>query len=425
MKFSNFQKTLQKYLVPISLKLEKQKHIQAIKDGMISIVPVIIIGSFCLLPLALKNMLPAGALQQFLIDYMDIYLFPTTFTTNVVSLYAAFGIADSLARAYKLNSRGTPIVAIVIQLILCGEKIEGGIGIANLGAEGIFVSMISAILVVEVTRFMKEKKLVIKMPESVPSMVADSMSSLFPVIVSVIIATTISMVCLKTSGMQFPKLVMSMLAPAIQSIDTLPAVMLIIFLTQLLWFLGLHGQAIVGVIWGPFALTYATENIAAYAAGLPATHVFTDSVFFTMLSVTGSGLTLGLVILMMMSKAKSFKAVGKAAVIPSIFGINEPVIFGVPIVMNPFLFVPFVFGPVLIAAIDFLAIKYGFVGMAITQPPGFLPPGVGAFLMTMDYRAPILVLLTLVLMAVIYYPFFKVMEANELKKELEEEKKLA
>ena len=316
-------------------------------------------------------------------------------------------------------------MAIVIQLILCGEKIEGGIGIANLGAEGIFVSMISAILVVEVTRFMKEKKLVIKMPESVPSMVADSMSSLFPVIVSVIIATTISMVCLKTSGMQFPKLVMSMLAPAIQSIDTLPAVMLIIFLTQLLWFLGLHGQAIVGVIWGPFALTYATENIAAYAAGLPATHVFTDSVFFTMLSVTGSGLTLGLVILMMMSKAKSFKAVGKAAVIPSIFGINEPVIFGVPIVMNPFLFVPFVFGPVLIAAIDFLAIKYGFVGMAITQPPGFLPPGVGAFLMTMDYRAPILVLLTLVLMAVIYYPFFKVMEANELKKELEEEKKLA
>ena len=140
-----------------------------------------------------------------------------------------------------------------------------------------------------------------------------------------------------------------------------------------------------------------------------------------MLQVTGSGLTIGLVILMIKSKAKSLSAVGKVGIIPSCFGINEPIIFGAPIILNPFMFIPFVFGPLVVTIITYFAMTSGLVGMPIANPPSFLPPGVGAFIMTLDWKSVALVFVNIIIMTVIYYPFFKAMEADELKKEQEYE----
>lgn len=422
MNLQRFQDSLQKVLMPIAIKLENQKHLQAIKDGMLSVIPVLIIGSFCLLPIAIKNLLPASGLKEFITANMSILTFPTTFTTDVVSLFVAYGIADALAKSYDLKSKNPGITAIIVQLILCCEKGDKSIMIGNIGAQGIFVAIISAFLVVEITRFMRERNMVIKMPKSVPPMVSDSMSSLFPAALSILLATAISLSSVHFAGVQFPNLIMKILAPAVNNVDTLPVICLIMLFTQLFWFFGLHGQAIVGVVWTPFAIQYAAENAANYAAGLEVTHIFTNNMFFTMLACSGSGLTIGLVMLMMRSKAKGLKAIGKVSIVPAFFGINEPVIYGCPIVMNPFLFIPFVFGPILVCIIDYLAISFGLVGKPIVIPPGFLPPGLGAFLMTLDWRAPILVIFTLILMTLIYYPFFKAMEANELRIEAELEK---
>ena len=110
-----------------------------------------------------------------------------------------------------------------------------------------------------------------------------------------------------------------------------------------MWFFGLHGPSITSAVWATFAIAYAAENIAAYTAGQPVQHIFTFGLFYGILCVTGSGLTLGLNILMMRSKAKSLSSVGKVSIIPSLFGINEPLIFGTPIILNPFMFIPFVF----------------------------------------------------------------------------------
>ncbi|HBH3596979.1 TPA: PTS sugar transporter subunit IIC, partial [Clostridioides difficile] len=141
--------------------------------------------------------------------------------------------------------------------------------------------------------------------------------------------------------------------------------------------------------------------------------------YYGFLQVTGSGITLGLVYLMSRSKCKSFNSMGKVVILPSLFGINEPVIFGTPIVMNPYMFVPFVFGPVLVGALNFMALKVGLVGLPIAEPPGFLPPGVAAFLMTLDWKAIVLVFASIILMTLIYYPFFKIMEKEELNKNAE------
>lgn len=296
------QNNLRRFLLPIAQKIEKQRHLQAIKEGMISITPIIIVGSLSMLFMALNNMLPEGSAKTLLSENMDTLLIPNKFTMSLLSIYSAFFIAQALA---------------------------------------------------------------------------------------------------------------------ISSVDNVFAVTIILFITQLLWFFGLHGAAITSSIWMPIAATYMAENATLIAAGGDPKYVFTIGFYYGFLQVTGSGITLGLVYLMSRSKCKSFNSMGKVVILPSLFGINEPVIFGTPIVMNPYMFVPFVFGPVLVGALNFMALKVGLVGLPIAEPPGFLPPGVAAFLMTLDWKAIVLVFASIILMTLIYYPFFKIMEKEELNKNAE------
>ncbi|WP_027631800.1 PTS sugar transporter subunit IIC [Clostridium hydrogeniformans] len=418
-KSNGFQETLKKYLVPIANKVERQPHLQAIKEGMMSIVPIIIVGSLCLLSIAIMNMLPNGGAKDFIGSNLDKFMLPFNFTMGIISLYAAFFIAESLAKKYKLNSLEVAITAVIIQFILGAEVVDGAIKTGYLDAQGLFVSIIVAILVVEITRFMNRKGIVLKLPKEVPSVVSKSFNNLIPMIFCVILFSGLAVLAKGVTGDPVPKIIMSVLAPAINSLDSVFAVIIILLITQLLWFFGLHGAAITSSIWMPIAAKYISENASNIAAGGQATHIFTIGFYYSFLQVTGSGITLGLVILMMRSKCKSLNSVGKVSIIPSIFGINEPVIFGAPLVMNPYMFIPFVFGPVLVGALDFLAFSSGLVGKPIIEPPGFMPAGVGAFLLTLDWKAVVLCLGSIVLMTLIYYPFFKIMEREELKKEAE------
>ena len=404
------QRWLQKWLMPVAEMLERQRHLQAVKDGIVGIVPVIIIGSFCLVPTGIGNMLGGGVLQ-WVNAHNSVITLPTYFTTNIMSLYAALFIANSLAKSYDIKN-------VLVHLILSVTiSEEGGWVVSYLGAEGLFVAIISGLLVVEVMRLCTKYHLTIKMPESVPPMVADSFSALVPLVIDVAAAVAVASICMAAGSTVFPQVIMNILAPAITSMDSLPAVMLIIFITQLLWVFGLHGAAITSSVWAPFAIANASANAAAVAAGQTPAHVFTFGFYYGFLQVSGSGMTLGLVILMMLSKAKSLRAIGRIGVIPSLFGVNEPIIFGVPLIMNPFLMVPFVFGPVIVAGLNYLAMSTGLVGLPLWESPGFLPPGFQAFLLTLDWKAAVMAVLNVVIMTLFYFPFFKMMEADELKKE--------
>lgn len=415
------QNFLMKWLMPIANKLEKQKHLQSIKDGMIGNIPIIVVGSLCLLPTAFMNLLGSGPVYDVLNSINPYFTVIAKYTNDLVSIFAAYLIAKQLAKRYDIDNSAVGICAIAVHLILVGFDVENGIGTAYLGASGLFVGIISSIMSVEVTRLLRKHNIIIRLPESVPAMVGESFSSLIPLIVNVAIASIVATTCTSVTGVVFPQFVMNILAPAISTMDTLPALLIVIFLTQLLWFFGLHGPSITSAVWSPFAIAYGAENIAAYAAGEPVQHIFTFGLYYNVLQVCGSGLTLGLVLFMIRSKCKSYSAIGKAAIVPSLFGINEPVIFGAPILLNPFMFIPFVFGPLVITVITWFAFDLGMVGMPIANPPGFMPPGVGAFLMTLDWRSVVLVFALLILMAIFYYPFFKAMEKDELEKEKQNE----
>lgn len=416
------QRVLQKWLFPIAQKLEKQKHLQAVKDGVIAITPMVIIGSFCLIPVGLGNLF-GGAFGDWVNAHSAIFNFPTYFTTNIMSLFSAYFIAESLAKRYGMKSTAMlGVSAVLVQLILCVSIGENGVwDISSLGAEGIFVSIIGGLLVVEISRMIEKYHLTIRMPDSVPPMVSESFSALIPIAVDVVLASAVAMCCTTYAGTTFPKIIISLLAPAINSMDSVWAVAIIIFLTQLLWMFGLHGAAITQSVWAPFAISYALENANAVAAGASPEHIFTFGFYFGFLQVSGSGMTLLLVLMMCRSKAKSLSSIGKIGLVPSFFGINEPIIFGVPMIMNPFMLIPFVLGPVICAIISYQAMAWGWVSLPLGEAPGFLPPGVQAFLLTMDWKAAVLAIFNVCLMGLFYYPFFKAMEADELRKEREQE----
>ena len=420
-KTTGFQDKLMKYMMPIANWVEKNNWLQAIKDGMIADIPVIIIGSIFLLPIALNNLIASGPIHDFISAHMGVLTYAAGFTNDLLSIFAAFFIATALAKRYGVHNTQTGITAIIVHLILSAVSIEGGISTEFLGASGLFTSIISGIMSVEITRFLIKHNVIIKLPSSVPPMVGESFASLIPLVVNVIVAVAIANISIAVTGLAFPAAIMKLLAPAINTMDTLPALLIVIFLTQFLWFFGLHGPSITSAVWASFAIAYQAENMANYASGAPVTHIFTYGLYYNFLQVAGSGLTLGLVLFMMKSKAKSFKSIGVASLVPSIFGINEPVIFGRPILLNPYMFIPFVFGPLLITVLTYFSMKVGLVGYPVAAPPGFLPPGVGAFLTTYDWRSVVLVFVSLIIMALIYYPFFKMMEKDELKREAQSE----
>lgn len=417
MEQSKLQNLLMKYLKPIAKKVEEQKHLQAIKDGMISSIPIIIIGSICLMPIALMNLFQQGVVTNFFQMIMPYCSYAAFFTNDILSLYVAYYIAKSLAKSYDIESTQTAISAVAVQFLLAGEIVDGTIGVGNLGAIGLFTAIIAAIATVEITRLLVKHKVYIRLPESVPDMVSASFASLVPLIVVTLVAAIVGNATVMITGKVFPEMIMNILAPAISGMDTLGALIIVIFLTQLLWFFGLHGPSITSAVWSPFAIAYAAENITNYQSGAEATHIFTFGLYYNILQLTGSGLTLGLVILALCSKSAAYKAIGKASIVPSIFGINEPVIFGLPILLNPFMFIPFIFGPVIVTIFTFFVMKTGIVGMPIANPPGFMPVGVGAFLMTLDWKAVVFAFLCLLFMTVFYYPFFKLMEKNQIESE--------
>ncbi|MGB5446638.1 MAG: PTS transporter subunit EIIC, partial [Psychromonas sp.] len=202
--------------------------------------------------------------------------------------------------------------------------------------------------------------------------------------------------------------------------DTLPAILLAVFVAHALWFAGIHGAAIVGGIMAPFWLVNLGLNQDALAAGVDLPATFIEPFWSFFITLGGSGATFALVLLYMRSKSAHLRSIGKLCIVPTFFNINEPVIFGSPIVMNPVLFIPFVGVPMINATIAFIAVKTEMIGKVISLVPWTAPAPIGAaWGAGWQMSNGLLVIGLIVLDLVLYYPFFKVYE-KELIKEDEE-----
>ncbi|HZG14410.1 MAG TPA: PTS sugar transporter subunit IIC [Candidatus Bathyarchaeia archaeon] len=403
-------------------RLAEQRHLRAIRDGVISALPFIIIGSFFLI-IAFPPVPQDSAIALWAKAHVADILIPYRLTMFIMSLYIAFGIGHNLAKSYNLDTLAGAQIAICAYLLTIMPKVMDGVGfvlpMSNLGGHGLFVAMLSSIFAVEVLRICKQNKFTIKMPDQVPPSLIRSFEALIPIGIVIIIMSLLTVVL----GLDLHALVDKAVGPLVSAGDSLPGILIPIFLITFFWSFGIHGVSIVGTIARPLWEVYLAKNAEAVAAGQPIPHVAPETFFQWFVWIGGSGATLGLVLCMLFfAKTKYTKTLGRTVLAPGIFNINEPVIFGMPVVLNPTLIIPFVIVPLINATVAYFATVLGLVNPTYIMPPWTLPAPIGAYLATGgDWRAIVLVLINITISFVIYLPFFKMYE----KKLMEQEKEAA
>lgn len=398
-------------LSPPLTRLASQHHLSATKDGMMVTLPLTILGSIFVL---IANF-PIDAWKSFIEPYNAMLGAMSTITMGVVAIVAAGSVAYYFALGYN-NNKLNPIVAGFISIagfILATMNDEYMMDTSLFGTKGLFTALVIAFLTGTIYHFFVKHELVIKFPDSVPPLVSSSFSSLIPTTISLVLIWIIRIVL----GFDINSALMSLFSPFVFALNTLPGFLVFMFIRSLLWSVGIHGGLVLAVA-DPIFLTMFGENLAAFEAGQLAPYI-TASGFTMFVFIGGGGATLALVCMMCFSKEPGFKALGRLSLPASIFEINEPVVFGVPLVMNPLMIIPYTATTVLLSTGTYILMNFNIIGRPVAQIPWTMPPLLSHYLVTGgDWRAIVWGIISIALSAAIYYPFFKAMESNRLKGEV-------
>lgn len=419
------------HVVPFATKLSSQRHLRAIRGGIVSTLPLTIVGSFFVILLNL----PFTGYEEFIAPYRAIVDVPFRFTVGIMSLYAAYGIASYLGRDYQLDPTGCGLLGTVAFLIATiapvqvGDSIDGVIeagrymNIGSLNSGSLFAAILTAIISVEIYRFMQERHITIKMPDGVPPEVSNSFAALFPALGIILLFWIVKHVL----GFDINAAISMILMPlkGLFAGNSLFGGLLSVFLILTFWSMGVHGEAVLGPVIRPIWDMAIAENMDAFATGVAATqlpNIFTEQFQICFLQIGGTGATLALVFMFLFSKSTYLKSLGRLSLLPGIFNINEPIIFGAPIVMNPILAIPFISAPIVMTVVGYFATVSGIVPMMMAKLPFTIPTPIAA-VMSADWTmsAGILTVINFLISFAIYYPFFKVFEKQQLEKELAEQ----
>ena len=397
MSFMNkLESGMEKILVPVATKLNAQRHVCAVRDAFILTFPLTMAGSLMVL---INNVLlePGGFIAKLLhlgdlipnlSSYQAIFAPVLNGSLNILAILVVFLIARNLARSLGADDLLTGLTAVSVFFIMYPAAVDGNLTMQYMGPQGLFVSIIVGLIVGEVlSRLSKTSKLEIKMPEQVPPAVARTFKILLPIMIVTIGFSVLNFILNKvTNGGGIHTIIYNVLqAPLTKLGDSIVSVVIMALVSNLLWIMGIHGpNTIAAVRETMFAepnaanLAFAQANGTAWGAPYPTTWALVDA--FS--NYGGSGCTLGLIIaILIFSKMKDQKDIAKLSIGPGLFNINESVIFGLPIVLNPIFIIPFLLVPIVN-----LLIGYGAIVAKIIPPiaygvpwttPGPLIPFVG------------------------------------------------
>ena len=412
-------------VTPLAAKLGQQKYITSIRDGFIAALPFMIVGSFMLVfifpPFDPETKWGfARAWLDFAKTYQNQLLLPFQLSMGVMTLFISVGVAASLGRHYKLDPITTGLLSLMSFLLVAAPVKDGTISTQYFSGQGIFTALICAIYSTEVYAFLKRKNITIRLPEQVPTGVARSFEVLVPVLAIILTLHPLNLFIESETGMILPQAIMSLVKPLVSASDSLPAILISLFICQVLWFAGIHGALIVTGIMNPFWMANLAENQAALASGGELTHIYLQGFWDHYLLIGGVGSTLPLAFLLLRSKAIHLRTIGKMGVVPGLFNINEPILFGAPIVMNPVFFLPFILVPMINATLAYIATSMGLVARVVSLTPWTSPAPLGAsWAANWAFSPVIMCLICMVMSALMYYPFLKAYERTLLKEEEE------
>lgn len=299
--------------------------------------------------------------------------------------------------------------------------VGGDITYSNLGSVNIFLAILIALGAVEIMRLAIDKGWTIHMPPSVPQVIENTFSTIFPFLYALIAFYALSVICQVAFGMLIPEIwsyVFTLISFGVN--NSIAVTVLTAFENLLFGGFGIHPTTVVGPLLDPLQLVTLAENAEAVAAGVALSdlpNVYTQSFWAYYSCIGGAGSTLALAIMCVRSKSKQLSSVGKVSIIPSIFNINEPVIFGLPIFLNPTLVIPFILAPTVNIILGWAATSMNLVNKSYIFLTSTTPAPIGAFVATMDWRAAVLVVVMFALDWVVFWPFFKRYEATCLQQE--------
>lgn len=404
-------------------KISSNKYLKALSNGLMGTLPVNIIGSISLL----LAVLPIEPWQNFLASIqLGSYLSTAySMTVGIISIYAAYLVGNRLASEFKQSEVPAGIISLFGFLILTPlVTVENTttLDMSKLGAQGLFTAMICGLVFSRIYCFVLEKNLVIKMPAGVPPFVTDTFAGLVPAIVSGFTAIMISWVFGFTSWGSFSDFIYQVLATPLQSLSSSVGSLLFIMIIQMtLWFFGIHGSLVVQSFVAALYLPMDVQNMDALASGatngeLP--NILGQSFYNLFGGIGGAGSTLSLVIvILLVAKSKQSRTVAKLGAVPGIFTINEPIIFGLPLILNPIMAIPFILSPLVQISIGYIGIWSGiFPRLNGVQVPFGTPILLNGFLAG-GWKISLLQIICILAGCLLYYPFVKVLDKENLKRE--------
>lgn len=426
--FDKFNVFLEEKFMPVAAKVGSQKHVQAIRDGLVLSMPLTIAGSIFLI----LAFLPISGYDEFMKGifgdgWMGKVLYPVRGTFDIMAIFGCIGVSYRLAEKNKVDCLSSVALALMTFMILTPFKVSfmnntvEAIPLMYTGSAGLFGAIISSIISVEIYTWFIRKNIVIKMPENVPPAVAKSFVALIPTLALMIGTLVVRLILENTSLQNVHELLKVILTTPLKTlVGSWWGLAIIIAIIQLFWIAGLHGSTIILGMIGPVLGLLGDQNRLAYEAGAEIPNIIGGPFFDIFISLGGGGGTFALAFLLaFVSRSRQLKEIGKISVGAAFFNINEPIIFGLPIVMNPYLIIPFFITPLVTGLIGYFSVATGLLpklpGISV---PWTTPPLISGYLASIgSFRYVILQVILIVIGMIIYLPFFKAFDNKILEDE--------
>lgn len=390
-----FKEKFEDGLLLVAEQVDSNKYLTAIKNSFTIFMPFVIIGSFGTLLNALISSETTGLAKWIpaLTGLKPAFTAMNFATMSCMTVPIIFLIAMQLAKANKVPEYITGVVALASYVTVIPNvvtvTVDETTGTASalpaeaLGAQGLFVGMIMAIVVTQLfSKLMKIERLKIKMPPSVPQGIATSFNTLIPIFITLVATSVLGIVFRMITGSYINTFIYTIVQAPLESIFQSPVgIIAVVIISQLFWFLGIHGGLVISPIRNPLIAAAIAANVAALEAGMTPNQPVTYGFWLNFVVAGGAGIILSLVFaLFIFSKREDHRMIAKLGLLPALCGISEPVVFGLPLVLNPTFMLPFIFNSGIATAIAMFATGIGFMPCNTVDTPFGVPVIVGAFI---------------------------------------------